>query len=225
MKERCKYCGVEVKESNLARHMKNRCPKRPGQSSKQDDTPVSAKDIIVIISALLVLAGIIYLVAPSTRSLFIRVIDIHYKGAWMTYNWTNTKEFPPGKDLCLYPFCTKTNTKKHSYPVRIRGVNTQRDGGAYCPQHEPNSPKDDWIAHENFLIIFYYALVCILFALTHSAVVGLLLMILLLPWALLTNKKGNAGGEDSGDGDWMALILLAIIPITGIMFLFMYVWW
>jgi len=161
---------------------------------------------------LLTAAGLILLGVPVLGLVFIgtmRAADAYYKTGWMVAHWNDAESFPPGRNVCMHHFCTRTDTVlKH---VGGRRGYTSEVQYYYCPVHESSFISTGG-QFDGFLYFCYWivAIIC-------SAIPPL---VLLIPMAFSESKFWLVKLLI-----WPSLILDVVAWVILIPMWVMFAWW
>jgi len=143
-----------------------------------------------------------------------RAADVYYKTGWMVAHWNDASEFPPGSDLCMYNFCTRTDTReKH---VGGRPGYTSEVKYYYCPIHEPTFVHTD-SRIDGFLYFVYWiwAIICS----------GIPLFLVILPFTFIADKLGKRSASWQRLEEVSANIVgIGVVIILGVVWV-MFAWW
>jgi hypothetical protein len=172
--------------------------------------------------SLLLIVFLVVLGVPVVGLLYLgtfRAADVFYKAGWMVAHWNDATEFPPGSNLCMHHFCTRTDTTlKH---VGGRRGYTSEVQYYYCPIH-----NSDFVStggqFDGFLYFLYWAvaIICSFFLLVIP------LFLILLPFMIVTDrfKKVSVSFSqrlDSVGGSIVAFGGVTILLVVWVMF----AWW
>ena len=136
--------------------------------------------VCVSLSLITILLG--FLRIPILSDPFTRAVDLPWKIGWIVAHFSDPAAFPPQSNLCMEPFCVRTDTEK-KYVTGRRGY-TSEERYHYCPAHEPGFLK---INHRSggTLLFIYWILVVIVSGLLLIPLLIMLSRVPLWPWLLV----------------------------------------
>lgn len=190
----------------------------------------SAQEILIGLAVLGVLILVTAFRIPYLSGIPARAADIPYKAGWIIAHWYDAEKFPPKSDLCMEPFCTRTDVeKKH---VCGRPGYTSEISARYCPDHEPGWIRSD-TRFDSVILVGYWLVSLILTFFLIAAGTVLVIYVVLLPLLLvqvLSGKKPSATLSPfhplavfwAGEA---APIIPTIISIVCAVMLLMYMFW
>jgi hypothetical protein len=202
--------------------------KRSANPSRASDWTV--KDGMVILCINLVLIGLAIIKIPYLSGIPARSLDIPYKAAWVIGHWTDQVAFPHECNLCMEPFCTRTDvTKKYVYG---RPHYTSETRWRYCPAHEPGMMRTETRLDGMLMIVYWIlSLVCLAIILISGTL--LIVRLALLPVLGVLVISGKLPGRallpfGEGKDSWLTrldgLVVMGSL-ILGVVMLVMNIIW
>ncbi len=148
----------------------------------------TAKEAVVILFINLALIGLGLLKIPYLSGIPARAVDIPYKAAWIVAHWTDQVAFPHECNLCMEPFCTRTDvTKKYVYG---RPHYTSETRWRYCPVHEPGMLRTETRIDGMFMIGYWMlSLLCLAIIVISGTVFAIRLALLPVLGILVISGK------------------------------------
>ncbi|HEX7899982.1 MAG TPA: tetratricopeptide repeat protein [Planctomycetota bacterium] len=146
-----------------------------------------------------------------------RVIDMPYKIGWIVAHWNDAAAFPPKSDLCMEPFCTRTDTSEKHVGGRL-GY-TSQVMYAYCPEHGPTFFSTGQ-RFDGFLYFIYWGTILVL-----SCLMAPIAALPLLPLIWLFHKSTAAARKEQLSldkvGESVMIAGIAVVLLAWILF----AWW
>jgi tetratricopeptide (TPR) repeat protein len=160
-----------------------------------------------------------------------RVLDAGYKGWWVVDHWNDAVAFPPKSELCMFPFCTKTDTHK-KFVGGHRGY-TSQVLHYYCGAHEPTFFSMG-IRFDGFLYMLYWFAAIVLSVFLYGPPVALLLRVAMWPVLIPMWRAGKISSgflfprlqdfTSAGETKLISFTVSAALGFTLALWI-MYAWW
>jgi tetratricopeptide (TPR) repeat protein len=176
-------------------------PAAPGKKAALPEAPAGPKEsapplkphevrsslvvwgVFTVITVGLGLSGI-----PVLGDIPRRALDAGYKAWWVVDHWNDSVALPPKANLCMYPFCTSTETREKY--VGGRHGYTSQVFHHYCPSHMPTFFSMG-VRFDGFLYFLYWCATIILSIFLYGAPLSLLLRMAMWPVLLPMWRSGK----------------------------------